>query len=566
MIYSFNDDINRIRNESTYNNKPDIVLKKPTGKVPVNNDYNGDQAVNIPGGDLLKGYMPYFLYKPPYGYPRNDLDISLIRTLGNTPYIFSIKKAIVDRISSLKWDIKVREGVVDTPELTKKKFEIIDFFKNPNRNKQSLNEIQRALIFDLLDFDAGVIVKVFNVFGDFTQFIPYPGETFLKNPDIHNYIGERADFVDPNYTIMPDNDNNRTVYGQLYNEKAAYYQYAYTPGSMPIPFGKREVVYFALNPQTGTPYGISPVLVLQEVIMILLYGGRYNLDMFTGNVPPGIISLLSAKDKQIKNVRKRLDEFLYEYDAATKSWRKKNYKIPIVNVDAKFIPYKIPSKDMEVLAGQQWFWKIALSVFGLNSDEMGDTQNSNKATGSNQSSKIPKRALQPITKLLEYKYTTEILYELDPDHYFEFVFDLTDIGEELAKADLYTKKLAWLKINEVRELDGRLPIDEGNKLTSSTPSFNQNPFNGTTSLNNNTPNQEVQEQKSVVNPSNNEQDKESELNTESETKVKANKESSEIMPIKVPSEKTINEFYTKLDKSIRKVIMSKDISSIDVGD
>ena len=55
MIYSFNDDINRIRNESTYNSKPDIVLKKPTGKVPVNNDYNGDQAVNIPGGDLQIG-------------------------------------------------------------------------------------------------------------------------------------------------------------------------------------------------------------------------------------------------------------------------------------------------------------------------------------------------------------------------------------------------------------------------------------------------------------------------------------------------------------------------------
>ena len=446
----------------------DFKLKPPTGKVPENSDFDVDtEEITVKSQPLIKGYMPYYIYQPPFGYPRLDLNIGVIKQLGRSPYVMAVKRAIIDRITSLPWDIVLAEGVEETPELTEKKLKYKKFFRNPNRNKESIEDLTRKILFDVFDYDAGVMVKVFNLMGEFDQVLTFPGQTFLINPDSHNYIGGRADYVSPMYTPMPDNEQMRPAYYAQYGNKAAYFQYSYTAGAMPIPFGKREVIYFMLNPQSDMPYGIAPVQILQEVLLLLIYGERYNLDEFTSNIPAGILSLMNAKSKQIKSIRQKMDNFLLEYDPQLQSWRKKEFKIPISNVESSFTTFKIPSKNLEIIAGQRWFWKIVFACFGLNSDEMGDTEDSNKAVSRSQDSKIPKRALLPITKMLEYKYTTELLWELDPEHIFEFKYIQTDIQEDLAFADLLTKKLSWASVNEVRELD-KLPPKTGKEKGADT--------------------------------------------------------------------------------------------------
>ena len=55
---------------------------------------------------IFKAYIPQFLYKPPYGYPRK-VNTVYLKSLAKNPYIFSVIKTLCDEVVSKKWEIKV---------------------------------------------------------------------------------------------------------------------------------------------------------------------------------------------------------------------------------------------------------------------------------------------------------------------------------------------------------------------------------------------------------------------------------------------------------------------------
>ena len=131
-------------------------------------------------------------------------------------------------------------------------------------------------------------------------------------------MGDRADFVAPlpisvmSYRLpsqQSDADKQLLLqYDQLYRESAAYFQYGWTAGSMPIPFGKREIVYMMQNPRADSVYGRAPLEVLNNVILNLVYGADFNLDFYlNNNMPDGAIQLAGADADQIKQFRENLE-------------------------------------------------------------------------------------------------------------------------------------------------------------------------------------------------------------------------------------------------------------------
>ena len=107
--------------------------------------------------DIFKAYIPNFLYKPPYGFPRNE-NLQQYKILARNPYIFSIIKTLCDEATSSKWEIKVKEEYQDTENDYKEKVkEVTKFFKNPNGNDESLQHILRQIVTDLLETDSGEI-------------------------------------------------------------------------------------------------------------------------------------------------------------------------------------------------------------------------------------------------------------------------------------------------------------------------------------------------------------------------------------------------------------------------
>ena len=457
-----------------------VITEK--AQIPENHDYDmndNTRGVNLGrSGDIFKAYIPFFLYKPPFGYPRRDIDIANVRKLASSPFIWSIKKTIKDRITAIPWDIVVKDDREETPALHAKAQEIKHFFENPNRNFDSFSDVQSAFLDDILVFDSGAIEKIFDTNHKFSQMYARPGETFLKNTDIHGTLQDRDDFVDiqhnlleGNYIKNPNMIHNSSSYNIAYSEVSAYFQYGWTPGSMPVPFGKREVIYAMLNPRADSVYGTSPVQILYEIILTLIYGSRYHLDMYVNNnIPQGIISLMNATPGQIDSFKQRLDERILNQDTFDQ-WRNKNFTIPVVNQDAKFTPWQLPSKQMEILEQQKWFWKVAFACFGINANEMGDTEDTSRANGMNQSRILKTKAIRPIVMKLQYIWNREIMPELDPEGIFEFKYNDYDIDEDVRVNELYEKKLAYMTVNEIREIENLKPIDGGDVLKS-----DMNPF------------------------------------------------------------------------------------------
>lgn len=441
-------------------NKPaNVIQEVPQHKASAISFGQQNQLNN----DIYKAYIPEFLYRPYFGFPRS-VNVLQLRKLAKNPYIFSVVKTIYDEISTLDFKLEKREGVEITPELEEAKQNFLKWIEDPNGNPESWNHILRATIKDILELDSGVWVKVFNNMGQLTQIYARDGGAFLMNPNIYGYMGDRADYIKPSaqfasvYGATP-NPTTELIkqYEFDYNNVAAYYQYGYTNAALPVPYGKREIVYFMQNPRTDNIYGTSPIEILADIIVTLIDGARYNLDFYMNrNLPDGILKVEGIQPDQIESVRARLsqrfqveDEFGYT--------RNVRGAVPITGLPAEFINFNINPADMEIIGQQEWFTKIVWMCFGVNANEMGFTDSVNKASSEEQSKIARKKALAPILNLISYKITHEIMNEeivsyedegsgekkvIPPlNKYFKFKFDDYNLDEDIKKHTLYEQQI-----------------------------------------------------------------------------------------------------------------------------
>lgn len=394
-----------------------------------------------PVNDIMKANIPGFLYKPPYGYPRK-LNVPHLRDIAKTPYVFSIIKTLSDEAAGTKWSVRVKEDYADDQEAQALAQEVTLFLTNPNGNDESFEMINKAVIKDVLELDSGVIVKVFNKEGKLSQLFARDAGSFLKNPDVYGYMGGRQDFITPEGFPATKDSMTAKQYGSAYSD-AAYFQYGWTTGGHPIPFGKREIMYIMHNPKTNSIYGTSPIEVLTNTIYMLIYGQQYNLDYYmNGNVPDGIIHLPNADKVTAKSFAQRLlAKFKKVDDLGNKTRVGHQYPVWSGEMAPSLIPFMLSAKDMQILEQQKWFIKLVWACFGVTPDEMGFTEDSNKAVAQSQSEVHKRKAVQPILDTLQYHYTTQILTEFDPMGRLEFVFDDYDIDEETKKMALHQQEL-----------------------------------------------------------------------------------------------------------------------------
>jgi len=408
---------------------------------------------------IIKRYIPYFIYKPPFGYPRTDIDYINVRKLAATPYFWSVENTLLDEISAIDWDIVPNKNIKEEKVIGKIK-KIKDFLYNPNDNDESLRSIIRAVARDVIELDAGVMNKVYNKKDELTQLYTIDGATILKNPDIHGYMGNKLDYVKPEYVRMTPIETEY-YYNAVLKNDAAYFQYTWTGGMYPVPFGKKEIVYIMKNDRSDSIYGYSPVMVLYDILLTLLYSSKVNLDMYIhNNLPLGIVSILNANAEQIKGLREKLDTTILETDAFQNT-RTKFFKPPIVNTEIDYIPFNIDPQKMQMLEQQKWYQQLVWALLGVTPTEMGYIDDANRSNSVEQSKVFKRKALKPILKLLEYHINTQIVWELDTDREVIFEFDNYDIDEDYKKQELYEKKIAnYMTINEIRTIEELPPLQD----------------------------------------------------------------------------------------------------------
>ena len=405
---------------------------------------------------LMKTMYPIYLYKPPFGYPRN-VNVVFLRELAKNPYVFAVIKAITDQASETKWEIKPKEDIEMTPELKESQKYITEFFKNPNSDNESFSQLLRKVISDILVLDSGCFVKIYNRKKELLQLRAIDGGAMLKNPDNKGSMFEREDIIfDDGYFGMGAGkgfEQKKNVYKVAldryesygYTDQAAYYQFAYGVNySVPIPYGKKEIIYMMENPASETVYSRGSALQSSvDVTLNLIYSSKASLDLFlNANIPNGIIQLAGAGQEDAVAFQEAFYNQQYSGVDEYGFQRKVNGRLPVVgNPDVKFVPLQFKTNESEMLQIQGWYTKVLWMCFGVNSSEMGFTAGDSKATDQSQSKVAARKAVKPRLSLIANYLNDQVLPELPFGDLFEFCFDEYDIEEDGKKWDLYKVKI-----------------------------------------------------------------------------------------------------------------------------
>ena len=432
---------------------------------------------------INKAYIPKFLYKPPYGYPR-FANLTYVRYLATTPYVEMCIRTVIDEIASIEWDIVIKDGMEEQSDEAEIE-NIRNFFNNPNTNKESFEEVfVRMPVRDVLEVNSAVLNKVYNMKEEMVEIVARDGATFTKNPDIHGMYTNRDDIILPS-TIVPDaGDSGRQLlnpYAEITatsaRERAAYFQYGWITGPIPVPFGKKEIIWIEQMKRTDDHYGFSPVQTLAKSLQMLMYMIESDLEYYNdNNVPKGIIGLDESDADEIKAFKEQWFETQRTKDEFG-SWKKIMNKVPIVNKTPTFQRIEFSASEMQVIEKQKWYTKMVWACFGVTAVELGYTEDSKGAANQIVQSKVfRKKAINPMLRNLESDYNMSIVSEfgyqgtiktkegktITKDKY-EFKFKKFDVDEETTKYELYKLQTSsGLKtINEIRKEEGMEELEWG---------------------------------------------------------------------------------------------------------
>lgn len=441
-------------------------------------------------GAVDKLYIPLFLYKPPFGWPRNQ-NIPAIRRLAQTPQAAMGIKAIIDVIDTVPWDIVPKEGFEEDNETVIDHIkEVKTFFQNPNETKETFGDFQRKILRDMIEINSGVINKEFNAFEQFVGMVAADGSTMLMNPNRFNKFTERDELILTKNVFVKEQEGSTTINGHELSginfvpdtpentvpgltifqasNKAAYFQFPWTAGTggKPVPFGIREIVWIQDNPTTSSIYGISIFENLLEILQTLVYLVEFYQDYFEdNNVPKGLINLEGATDDGVDDFADRWNESQLTVNR-TGQIKKAIHRVPIANFDSvKFERIQFTAEEIDFIATTKLFSQIVWGMIGLNPSEVGFTENTNRATELAQDKKFMRRGIRPRLKKLEEKYNHEILSEFNFDD-VEFKFIIQNLDDDTTQAKLWKIQLdgGWKTVNEIRKEAGMPPMDGGDEL------------------------------------------------------------------------------------------------------
>jgi SPP1 gp7 family putative phage head morphogenesis protein len=323
--------------------------------------------------------------------------------------------------------------------------EVKSFFKHPNKNGETFTEIMRAGTKDVLELDAGVIVKVFSVDSyDFEQLEPKSGAPLLKpfgqRKMLEIYARDGASF-------LKETDK--------FGFSKGYWQYSYQIPAHPMWFNREEICYMMRNQRSMSAYGYAPTQAIMDIIKSLHYSTLYNKKYFEEtSIPDGIIGMEGASETDIANF--------------TNSWNQEfkgmPHKLAVLNNKVTWQPLNVSQKELEFLETQTWYYKLVISMFGLTPTELGLTDDVNRATSTTQAELARRKGIRPLLRIIEEYINSDIIPEFGYDG-IEFSFIYDDPQEKMARLENWGRELDMgLKtVNEIRVEMGLEPVSWGDQ-------------------------------------------------------------------------------------------------------
>lgn len=307
-----------------------------------------------------------------------------------------MKKQIKWYFESIKR--KVKQDADEHAQIVKR------IFERPNDSEtRTFRSFLEVLLDDLLTFDAGVIVKNYNILGELAEMYLIPGQDvkLYRNPD----------------RTIPQPPEPAYVWEDQ--------------GTLRAEYTKKEIIYLMDNPQQNG-YGMSPLEVAAYIITASLYADEYNMDFFKhSNVPPAIFNL----GKNITQEQRKQFETLWDNEVAGKGLHRMMFLSGAE--DPSYIPMRnLSSRDMQMMEYLKWTLSIKCACYQVTPQDIGFVADYHRSTSQTQKELTKDKGVKNLLALLKSYFNTEIVKKEFPFKDVKFDWMGVDLQDEKAQSEI----------------------------------------------------------------------------------------------------------------------------------
>ncbi len=399
--------------------------------------FENDKQRNI--GVLRKG-----LSKP--GLISYDV---LRRAIAAVPVARICVNVLKQKVTKTKWAIKAIDPLAKVDEKTIKK--ITDLLKNPNPD-DTWREFIDKVIEDLLVLDSVAVEKTRFPNGELAQLYNVDATTIRP---VYNEFGQQDVLID-----LPTVDGTKQLpvsYLQIFNNSMYG---GPESGEIVGAWEKKDFIYFHMNPQGSLEnfgYGLSPLEAVISVVVNLLNSDNYNGSYFDdGSFPPIILQLAQPlEQRQLEAFR----EYMYQELAG-------EFHRPAIMAgggEMKVHNLKdLSNRDMQFMEYTEWLSKLMAAAYGLSPQDIGLTDDVNRATS---------ETMKDLSQMKGYGSILDLIKDIINNNIIVKDFGITDLEFDWIEDDsqdpdvssqMYDRALknGTLTVNEVRAKMGELPYED----------------------------------------------------------------------------------------------------------
>ena len=419
------------------------------GQLTIENLQNPYTQLNIGGsGGTRKGvFTEAFWLSPPWGRPR-DIDYQVLEKYEKNEWIQMVITHIIDSVVQCDYNIVA----IDKNEIIQSHIDDVGDFFRSKRWQESWKETMRRMLPDLLLYDAGVLIKVFNENAYDENMRLLDGNTIEKF-EMEKTLKSNKQPLE----IVSRDGRSFLKDCDLFGYVKGFFQYSWiAPHAKPIAFSKDEIVYISMRPQSRSPYGVAPLETIMNIVDFLTASVNANRKYWeNGMFIGGQIDHPDITD--IDEMTDRAEQYRSQLQGEG------NYNKWLLTFGGtKVTPMAFTNQQMQWLETSEFFGRIVFAIFKVTPSELGFTDGINRATAQVQSTIYKSKGVQNILDLLEEYINREIIWK----HFYgdiEFKFDRSlDLSDKAQQTNIDHIQLGdgTTTVNEIRNRDGDEVYDD----------------------------------------------------------------------------------------------------------
>jgi len=252
------------------------------------------------------------------------------------------------------------------------------------------------------------------------------------------------------YLLRPDKltvkfDKEKTVGGYLYEVSPM----------RKLPLEPEEVIFIKYPNPFRPLRGRGTLEAVAQTVDLDTYAEKWNLNFFYNAARPDII-LSTDKgltDQQIKRIR---DQWQKKFRGVSKA-----FKLAILEGGLKVDRLQLSQRDMDFLNQMKFSRDKILSVFRVPKTAIGITEDVNRANAEATDYVFALRTIRPKMQRIVEQLNEFLVPFFGDDLYLDFTDPVPENLDVKLREYENSLKNGWRSINEVRELEGLPPIENG---------------------------------------------------------------------------------------------------------